>query len=393
MNVGGLGYIGSHTTLELLKAGYNVVIVDNLSNSYESVLGKIRMLALEHYHDTGLKMPRLEFHKADYRSIEMRNILDSYIVPPSHPHYHRSHDSESSAKAPKSRIAGIIHFAAYKSVVESIQSPLSYYQNNVCGLVDFLVLLREYNITNFVFSSSATVYGDKCLSGTPLHEEDLVHHEETFIDCHGRKSTRVPGAMGHQSPYGRSKYFSEAILADICRAEPALWKIIALRYFNPVGCHESGLLGEDPRQLPTNLFPVITQTLLGSRPIVDVFGSDWDTRDGTAIRDFIHVVDLAKGHVAALRAALSGTTEGAFRTFNLGSGKGTTVREVLDSVEEASSRTVPVHLTGRRAGDVGYCVSATEKVNRELGWRTERSVKDVARDTWNFICKSGAYCP
>ena len=380
MNIGGLGYIGSHTSLELLKDGFNVIIVDNLSNSYEGTLEKIRLLASEYCHSEGRNMPQLIFHKADYRSSEMRNILQKYSYSEQS---NGLNGSRANATSRISRISGIIHFAAYKSVVESIRSPLSYYQNNVCGLVDLLALLQDFNITNFILSSSATVYGSKCLSGKPLSEEDLVHQDEP-----NTSTTTTPGATGHQSPYGRSKYFSEAILADVAHADPSFWKIVALRYFNPVGCHSSGLLGEDPRQTPTNLFPVITQTLLGSRPVVEMYGSDWETEDGTAIRDFIHVVDLAKGHVAALRATLNRSIEPPFRAFNLGSGRGSSVREVIASVEEAASRTIPVRLAGRRSGDVGYCVAATERANRELRWQTERSLQDSARDGWNFICKS-----
>lgn len=381
--VGGLGYIGSHTTLELLKAGYNVLVVDNLSNSFEGVLQRIRRLATDYCHANGRKLPLLKFYQADYRSDEMRRVIERYSSP-------AVDDSQATAQPTtahtcSSRISGVIHFAAYKSVEDSIRTPLAYYQNNVCGLVDFLLLLEEFNIRTFIFSSSATVYGAKSNAGKPLHEEDLVHHE-TPTNSNGEASVRIPGAMGLSSPYGRSKYFSEAILADLALASPA-WRIIALRYFNPVGCHESGMLGEDPRQKPTNLFPVITQVLLGARPVLEVFGTDWDTHDGTAIRDFIHVVDLARGHVAALAASLSGTVQDPFRSFNLGTGRGASVAEVVRDFEQACSRKFPVHMTGRRAGDIGYSVAGTERVQKELEWGCERSLEDAARDCWNFASK------
>jgi UDP-glucose 4-epimerase len=381
--VGGLGYIGSHTTLELLKEGYNVIVIDDLSNSYGSTLARINKLALKHCNSTGRSLPSLKFHQCDYRSSQMRSILEIYCVPASD-----SLPSESQAEAGSisrtSLIRGVIHFAAYKAVEESINNPLPYYQNNVCGLVDFLVLLKEFDITTFVFSSSATVYGTKTNAGKPLKETDLVHHPEDSTDYEGHKVSLLPGVQGLSSPYGRTKYFCEAILADAAYADPS-WNITALRYFNPVGCHESGLLGEDPRQKPTNLFPVIVQVLTGIKPSLEVFGSNWDTTDGTPVRDFIHVVDLARGHIAALRTK---HREESFRSYNLGSGKGSTVAQAVQCFEETSLRKLPVNQVGRRAGDVGFCVAATEKVEKELGWKTEKTLFECARDTWNYICRS-----
>jgi UDP-glucose 4-epimerase len=384
--VGGLGYIGSHTTLELLKAGYNVVVVDDLSNSFEIAVQKISKLALQYFHSTGHSVPFLKFHQCDYRSAEMRAVIERYSTPgtPSSSSSGTSGEAESSYE---SRISGVIHFAAFKAVEESIQKPLAYYQNNVCGLVDFLVLLREFNITNFVFSSSATVYGAKTNEGQALKESDLVHFPETLVNDKGLEVHLVPGAQGLSSPYGRTKYFSEAILADVANADPS-WKITALRYFNPVGCHESGLLGEDPRQKPTNLFPVIAQVLTGQKTELDIFGSDWSTVDGTAVRDFIHVVDLARGHVAALSVASSGTIHEAFRSYNLGTGLGSSVAEVVSSFEDTLGCKIPAVRGGRRAGDVGFCIAATERVERELKWKTEKSLDECARDTWNYICKT-----
>ncbi|KAF2714041.1 UDP-glucose 4-epimerase [Pleomassaria siparia CBS 279.74] len=359
MVVGGLGYIGSHTVLELLKANYNVLIIDDLSNSYESVLHRIKALASEYFAAQDKPIPALHLRQLDYRSPCMRSILASYSI------------------------SGVIHFAAYKSVEESIRMPLRYYSNNVCGLVDFLSLLEEFGIKNFVFSSSATVYGENANCGVPLREELCVHHPETIIDDHGFERQMIPGAMGLTSPYGRSKFMCESILADIAFSDPS-WSITALRYFNPVGCHESGLLGEDPRQKPSNLVPVIATVLAGIKPVLDIFGTDWKTPDGTAVRDFIHVVDLARGHIAALAASATGRTKAAFRAYNLGTGRGHTVREVLQSLEVTSSRAIPVREVGRRAGDVGFCVADVQRAETELQWKAEKTLADCSADVWNF---------
>lgn len=275
MVIGGLGYIGSHTTLELLKSGKNVIVVDNLSNAFESVFTRIQKLSKDFWSAQGKDAPHFKLHKLDYRSPLMRNVLGRYMI-----------RTPNFGESRLSHITGVIHFAAYKSVSESIEKPLDYYQNNICGLVELLILLGDFGIYNFVFSSSATVYGTKANEGKPLHEEHLVHFPELHT-ADGQQTQLVPGALGLTSPYGRTKYFGEAILADVAEANPS-WRITALRYFNPVGCEETGLLGEDPRQKPTNLFPVISQVLTGKKPILEVFGSDWDTTDGTAVRDFIH---------------------------------------------------------------------------------------------------------
>ncbi|KAI6843580.1 hypothetical protein KC332_g589 [Hortaea werneckii] len=314
MVLGGLGYIGSHTVLELLQEGLNVVVVDDLSNSFKTVLARITTLAQAHCRLIGLIMPALRFHKMDYRNHAMNDLL----------------------------------------------------------------------ARNFVFSSSATVYGAKANSGEPLHEEDLLHIDEVQTDKDGNKILRLNGANGLTSPYGRSKYFSEAILADLARADPSM-RITALRYFNPVGCHPSGILREDPRQTPTNLFPVVTSVMQGKKNTLEVFGTDWNTRDGTAIRDFIRVDDLARGHVAALTAAASDEKKEPFRAYNLGTGKGMTVAEVLTSFEEASQQQVPAVRAPRRAGDVGSCVAVVDRAERELDWRAVKSVGDCARDCWNAL--------
>lgn len=385
--MGGLGYIGSHTTLELLKEGYNVIVVDDLSNSYELTLGRIRTLAESHFKQVGGTVPTLQMHSMDYRSPRMRTVLAKYSL--SKTDVATEFPSSDFVTTPRSSIAGVIHFAAFKSVEESIHSPLSYYQNNVCGLVDLLVLLKEFGITNFVFSSSATVYGDKANIGIPLTESDLVHHPETYVDKNGNERLRMTGANGLTSPYGRTKYFSEAILADTAEADDS-WKICALRYFNPVGCHESGMLGEDPRQKPTNLFPVVTRVLQNPTTSLKIFGSDWDTADGTPIRDFIHVVDLARGHISAMAAILNNKIDQSFAAYNLGTGKGSSVAEVVDSLERVTGQKIPVHRAGRRAGDVGLCVAATAFAEKHLGWRAEKTLDECARDTWNYVCKTNA---
>lgn len=375
--IGGLGYIGSHTSLELLKAGHNVIIVDDLSNSFHNVFTRVSKLAEQYCHENNQKMPALHFHKLDYRSKSMRFLLESYsdLVATS-----PAAGVEGPGLTRRSRISGVIHFAAYKSVSDSIARPIAYYRNNVCGLVDLVELLGKHNIRNFVFSSSATVYGTKADEGKPLKEEDLVHHPESYIDDNGQEQTRMPHVTGLLSPYARSKYFCEAILADIAYSDPN-WRIVALRYFNPIGCDASGVLGEDPKGVPTNLFPVITQVLTGQREQLDIFGTDWDTRDGSAIRDFIHVSDLARGHIAALSAGV----KEPFRTFNLGTGNGTTVKEAVESLQAASNKTIPVNLAPRREGDVGMCVAANKRAVSELGWTATESIDQCATDLWNFV--------
>ncbi|KAK0707729.1 hypothetical protein B0H67DRAFT_495027 [Lasiosphaeris hirsuta] len=378
--IGGLGYIGSHTVLELLREGHNVIIVDNLSNCYESVLHSIKVLITSHCKAKGRSIPLIHFHRLDYRRRTMSLLLESYsdLV--------MTIDSAGKQKMTyQSRISGVIHFAAYKSVVESLKRPLQYYQNNVCGLVCLMQQLDKYNIHNFIFSSSATVYGARCNAGLPLREEDLVHHPEEGVDAAGNRVALEPSAAGLSCPYARTKYFAEAILADAAAAHPA-WRIVALRYFNPVGCDPSGLLGENPRGEATNLYPVLTQVLTGARPSLDVFGSNWATRDGTAVRDFIHVLDVARGHISALAWDRDGC--GGFRAFNLGSGSGTTVLEAVRSLEATADRIIPLNWAGRRPGDVGVCVASTERARKELGWSPRESIVQCAADLWNFVQRS-----
>lgn len=380
--IGGLGFIGSHTSLALLKAGYNVIIVDNLSNSFEHVFTRIKHLAAQHYLGTGRDMPELYLHKIDHQSQAMRCLLDAYSTAGG-----KGRDSPQKVGQVQTkrqvRIAGVIHFAAFKSVAESIRHPISYYQNNICSLVGLMELLSAYSIHNFIFSSSATVYGSKADQGRLLREEDVIHHPLEYTEV-GKRITVQPSVSGLQSPYARTKYFGEAILADIAHSNPA-WRIVCLRYFNPVGCDASGLLGEDPRGVPTNLFPVISRVLTGVSPTLSIFGSDWDTRDGTPLRDFVHVNDVASGHVAAL----SCKSDVPFRTYNLGSGTGTTVSEVVRSFEAAAGRPIPVRHVGRRAGDVGSCVASNELARRELGWYAQECITTSAMDLWRYVSRAG----
>ncbi|PBP20394.1 UDP-GAL-4-epimerase [Diplocarpon rosae] len=376
--VGGLGYIGSHTCLELLKAGHNILILDNLSNSFRSVYERISSLATKYHEERNQSSPLIRLYEADYRDeTAITDILREYIKPTS------LHDGDSEAPR-QSYIKGVIHFAAYKSVSESISNPLKYYANNVAGLIEFCSVLQDFNIKTLVFSSSATVYGAVANSGLPLREEYCTHQPETFVDHDGATRTTEGGCTGLTNPYGRSKWMCEAILSDLARADPE-WTILALRYFNPVGCDSSGLLGEDPRGIPTNLVPVVVRVMTGASPALNVFGNDYATPDGTAIRDFIHVSDLATGHVAALSSAAAGRVPKGFRTYNLGSGTGLSVYDVVRALEAASSTKIPVQLMPRREGDVGTCVAMPRRAELELKWKTERSLETCCKDIVNFL--------
>jgi UDP-glucose 4-epimerase len=379
--VGGLGYIGSHTCLELLKAGHNVLIIDNLSNSYRRVYSRIQTLSKHYYEARCEKMPHLRLYEADYRDqTAISEILGEFVV---------SHISSAKTNADQqisSRIQGVVHFAAYKSVSESIQQPLKYYANNLSGLIEFCSTLNNFNIKTFIFSSSATIYGSLSNSGKPLMEEYCTHETESFIDHDRGVKTVLGGCSGLTNPYGRTKWMCEAILSDLALADPE-WTIVALRYFNPVGCDESGLLGEDPRGIPTNLMPVVLRVLTGLSPILDVFGTDWPTPDGTAVRDFIHVTDLALGHIAALAAAADNRLPKGFRTYNLGSGIGYSVLDVVGAVESVSSSTIPLRKVGRRDGDVGSCVAMPKRAEIELNWKAERTLETSCKDICNYLEK------
>ncbi|KAH0537522.1 hypothetical protein FGG08_005697 [Glutinoglossum americanum] len=377
---GGLGYIGSHTTLELLRSGYNVIVIDNLSNSYPIVFHRIKVLATKYYEMVGKSMPLLRFYNADYRDrFALKSILDAYILRPKSP---------SCGSSSTSQIIGVIHFAASKAVEESIHQPLHYYANNVGGLVDFCSILGEYGIKSFVFSSSAAVYGAAANSSTPLREELCVHQPEVYTDDDGEIQTAQSGCRGLTSPYSRTKWMCEAILSDLCVADPS-WTVIALRYFNPIGCDSSGMLGEKARGTPSNLMPTVARVITGDLPILSVYGADYDTKDGTAVRDFIHVTDLARGHIAALVAAAEERIRGPFRAFNLGSGHGHSVLDVVKAMECASRKKISYRTIGRRPGDLSSCVAKTQRAEEELSWTIERPLKTCSKDICNFLVVNG----
>jgi UDP-glucose 4-epimerase len=368
---GGLGFIGSHTSLELLKAGYNVIIIDDLSNSFQSVFDRVQLLAQRHHQNQGTKCPSIQLHDVDYRNIPaLRVLLDTHKI------------TSSWGNTERSSIIGVIHFAAFKAVEESIRQPLKYYANNVSGLIDFTSTLGEYGIKNFIFSSSATVYGTVANKGVPLKEEHCVHRPEPFP---GTTDMIVEqGCTGITNPYGRTKWMCEAILSDLA-ASDSEWTIVALRYFNPIGCDESGLLGEDPKGVPTNLLPVVVKVMTGQYTELSMFGTDWDTPDGTAVRDFIHVTDLARGHIAALATATKGELRENFRTFNLGTGDGNSVTDVVEAMESVSQKPIRRRAVGRRAGDVGSCVAMAGRSEDELKWKTEKTLRDACVDICNFL--------
>ena len=367
---GGNGFIGSHTSLELLKSGYNVLVVDDLSNSFRSVFDRTLVAADQHFQKFGGKCPQARLYDVDYRDeAAMRNLLSSYI---------------SFGQTRRSMITGVIHFAAFKAVEESIRQPLKYYRNNISGLVDFLGLLEEFDIKTFIFSSSATVYGTLADRGLPLREENCVHQKTTFQTAEGEQ-TSEQGCTGLTNPYGRTKFFGEAILADVAASDPS-WNITALRYFNPIGCDVSGLLGEDPKGTPSNLVPVVVKVMTGQWKELSVFGSDWETADGTAVRDFIHVSDLARGHIAALSPSQGeAAAKGGFRTFNLGTGNGHSVSEIVSTMESVVGRSIPKKMVGRRPGDVGSCVAVADRSAAQLGWKTEKSLRDACVDICNYL--------
>ena len=322
---GGAGYIGSHTCVELLNAGYDIVVLDNFSNSKKAVLDRITEL-------TGKRFP---FYKADIRySEQLVNMFQN------------------------ENIEAVIHFAGLKAVGESCEKPLEYYDNNIAGTVKLLKVMSAFGCKKFVFSSSATVYGSKNVS--PL-KEDM----ETG---------------GVTNPYGRTKLMIEKILADLYESDKE-WSIERLRYFNPIGAHESGRIGEDPSGIPNNLMPYITQVAVGKRPYLNVFGDDYDTPDGTGVRDYIHVVDLAKGHIVAVEQALKET--GLF-TYNLGTGVGYSVLDVVNAFEKASRQKIEYKICPRRPGDVATCYSDPSKALKELGWKTEFDLERMCTDSWRW---------
>ena len=325
---GGLGYIGSHTCVALLQSGRDVVILDNLSNSVVDVLDRIEKIAGR----------RPAFVRGD--------MLDGTLL------------DEIFAR---NAIESVIHFAGFKAVGESVSEPLKYYRNNLTGTLTLLASMAKANVKTLVFSSSATVYGDP--ASLPIREG------------FPRSAT---------NPYGRSKLIQEDILNDLA-ASDSTWRIANLRYFNPVGAHDSGLIGEDPKGIPNNLMPYLLQVAIGRRPQLNIFGGDYPTRDGTCIRDFIHVVDLAEGHLAALNY-LQGHS-GAV-AINLGTGRGVSVLEMCAAFERATNHKLPREIVGRRVGDVAECWSDPSLAEKLTGWKSKRDLLQMCRDAWNWQTKN-----
>ncbi len=321
---GGAGYIGSHTVVQLVAAGHDVVIVDNFSNSRPTVLGRLESL-------TGTHLPIHAFDLRDYDKTEHLFAAEGFDA--------------------------VIHFAGHKAVGESVEQPLEYYENNIVSTFSLVRAMQRHGVDKLVFSSSATVYG---------------------TDQAGATEDRPTSAT---NPYGWTKVMQEQILRDIAHAEPRM-RFALLRYFNPVGAHASGTIGEDPSDIPNNLMPYIAQVAVGRREKLSVFGDDYDTVDGTGVRDYIHVEDLAAGHIAALEQL--GRTGEAVNVWNLGSGHGTSVLELLHAFERATGRDVPYEIAPRRAGDVASSYADVHKANRELGWSTQKSVEDMCADTWRW---------
>lgn len=322
---GGAGYIGSHTCLELLNQGHEVVVFDNLSNSSEESLNRVKKL-------TGKD---LTFYEADMLD---REALEGI--------FHQE------------KIDAVIHFAGLKAVGESVVKPLEYYYNNITGTLILCDVMRNHGVKKIIFSSSATVYGDPAF--IPITEE-----------CPKGQCT---------NPYGQTKSMLEQILTDIQKADPE-WNVILLRYFNPVGAHESGLIGEDPAGIPNNLTPYITQVAVGKLKEVGVFGDDYDTPDGTGVRDYIHVMDLANGHVKALKKF---EDQPDVYIYNLGTGQGYSVLDMIRAFSRAVGREIPYVIKPRRAGDIATCYSDAAKAEKELGWKAERGIDEMCADSWRW---------
>ena len=323
---GGAGYIGTHTLIELQKAGHETVVVDNLANSQKESLNRVSELL------GGVEIP---FYKVDIRDREGLNRV------------FQEHEFDAC-----------IHFAGLKAVGESVEKPLEYYENNMSGTFVLLDVMRKHNCKNIIFSSSATVYGDPAV--IPITE-----------DC----------PKGHcTNPYGQTKSMLEQVLIDIQKADPE-WNVVLLRYFNPIGAHKSGRIGENPNGIPNNLMPYITQTAVGKRKELGVFGNDYDTPDGTGVRDYIHVVDLATAHVAALKAIAD---KKGLAIYNIGTGHGYSVLDVVDAFEKANNLKVPYVIKPRRAGDIATCFCDPTKAKIELGWEAKYGIEDMCRDSWNW---------
>ena len=322
---GGAGYIGSHTCVELLNAGYEVVVLDNLYNSCSEALDRVEKI-------TGKK---IKFFEAD---LLHRTAVEEVF------------ESE--------HIDSVIHFAGLKAVGESVQKPWEYYENNIAGTLTLVDVMRQHGVKNIIFSSSATVYGDPAI--IPITEE-----------CPKGQCT---------NPYGWTKSMLEQILTDMQKADPE-WNVILLRYFNPIGAHKSGTIGENPNGIPNNLMPYITQVAVGKLKELGVFGNDYDTPDGTGVRDYIHVVDLAKGHVKALKKI---EEKAGLCIYNLGTGVGYSVLDIVKNFEEATGVKIPYVIKDRRPGDIATCYSDASKAKRELGWEAQYGIKDMCADSWRW---------
>ena len=333
---GGAGYIGSHTCIALHEAGYDIVVYDNLSNSSREAISRVSTLIGE----------TIEFVEGDIRDCELlREVFASH------------------------EFFGVIYFAGLKAVGESVAKPLLYYNNNVSGTITLLEVMSEYNVKNLVFSSSATVYGDP---------DTLPIDESSKRSC--------------TNPYGQSKLAVEYILEDLAVSDDS-WNLISLRYFNPVGAHASGQIGEDPNDIPNNLMPYVSQVAIGKLEKLSIFGNDYSTIDGTGVRDFIHVTDLSQGHVAALDYLEQQTSSEiysniaspiGFLPINLGTGKGTSVLELISTFSDVSGQAIPYQFASRRAGDIASCYASSEKAKNLLGWQAELSIADMCKDTWHW---------
>ncbi len=329
---GGAGYIGSHTCVELIKKGYEVVVVDNYVNSSEESIKRVEKI-------TGKEV---KIYNADVRN---KSALDKIFT--------------------EQKIDWVIHFAGLKAVGESCAKPIEYYDNNLNGTLTLLQSMREHGCKKIVFSSSATVYGDP---------------EELPL-------TEASKTGGTTNPYGTSKYFQEIMLSDVYKSDKE-WTVVLLRYFNPVGAHESGLIGEDPKGIPNNLTPYIAKVAIGELKEIGVFGNDYPTPDGTGVRDYIHVTDLAKGHVAAIEKI----EKSGIYTYNLGTGKGYSVLDVIKAFEKACGRKLPYVIKPRRAGDIAACYADAGKAKRELGWEAQLGIDDMCQSLWNWQSKNpGGY--
>jgi len=321
---GGAGYIGSHTCINLLNAGYEIVIVDNFSNSKPEVIERIKQISKKDF----------SFYQVD--------LLDAVTV-------------ENIFK--ENDISAVIHFAGFKAVGESVNIPLSYYHNNITSTLILCEIMKKYEVKKMVFSSSATVYGnpEKC----PIPESSTLFTT---------------------NPYGSTKLMIEQILRDLGKSDHD-WSIALLRYFNPIGAHESGLIGEDPHGIPNNLLPYISKVAAGELPFLNIFGNDYDTKDGTGVRDYIHVVDLSMGHIRALEKVL--TTKGV-EAYNLGTGKGYSVLEVIKAFEKVSGQRIQFKVSSRRPGDIATCYADIRKAKNELNWQASKTIEEMCQDTWNF---------